>query len=152
MASKMKVIGLTGGIGSGKSTVAKFLAELGAAIIDADKVGHEVFKPETEAWREVVTVFGRQFLTASGEIDRRKLGRIVFGKPELLSRLNQIMHPKMYHMAEELIENLKTQGVEVIVLEAAALLEANWTPLVDQVWVTVADEATMLQRTCQRSG
>ena len=89
----MKVIGLTGGIGSGKSTVSRFLAELGAVIIDADKVGHEAFKPDTELWGEVVAAFGRQILTANGDIDREKLGEIVFGNPESLARLNQIMHP-----------------------------------------------------------
>ena len=72
----MKVIGLTGGIGSGKSTVSQYLAELGAVIIDADKVGHEAFKPDTEAWREVVATFSRQILTPSGEVDRKKLGEI----------------------------------------------------------------------------
>src|SRR4030042_38837 len=91
----MKVIGLTGGIGSGKSMVAQFLAELGAVIIDADKVGHEVFKPGTEAWREVVAAFGKQILNTKGEIDRKKLGEIVFGNPELLSQLNIITHPKI---------------------------------------------------------
>ena len=88
----MKVIGLTGGIGSGKSTVSRFLAELGATIMDLDRVGHEAFKPDTELWRQVVTAFGRQILTPAGDIDRDKLGKIVFDNPESLARLNQIMH------------------------------------------------------------
>ena len=92
----MKVIGLTGGIGSGKSTVSQFLAELGAVIIDADEVGHEAFKPNTEIWREVIAAFGRQILTPTGDIDRGKLGKIVFNNPESLSRLNQIMHPRIH--------------------------------------------------------
>ena len=70
-----KVIGLTGGIGSGKSTVSQCLAELGAVIIDADKVGHEAFKPNTEAWHDVVATFGKQILTPTGEVDRKKWGR-----------------------------------------------------------------------------
>ncbi len=86
----MKVIGLTGGIGSGKSTVSQFLAELGAAIVDADKAGHEAFKPGTEAWREVVAAFGRQILTPDGDIDRGKLGKIVFDNAESLSQLNRV--------------------------------------------------------------
>ena len=77
----MKVIGLTGGIGSGKSTVAQFLAELGAIILDADKVGHEVFKPNTEAWYEIVTAFDRRIRTASGEVARKKRGEMVFSSP-----------------------------------------------------------------------
>ena len=74
----MKVIGLTGGIGSGKSTVSQFLAELGAFILDADKVGHEVLHRDTEVWREVVETFGREILTPTDDIDRKKLGKIVF--------------------------------------------------------------------------
>ncbi len=147
-----KVIGLTGGIGSGKSTVSQCLAELGAVILDADKVGHEAFKPNTEAWHEVVAAFGRQILTPNGEIDRKKLGEIVFSKPESLSRLNRIMHPRMYDMVKAQIEEYRRQGVDVVVLEAAALLEANWTSLADEVWVTVAPEAMVLERLKKQRG
>ena len=93
--SGMKVIGLTGGIGSGKTTVSQFLAELGAVIIDADKIGHEAFKPNTKAWQEIVAAFGKPILTPNGDIDRIKLGETVFTNPESLSRLNRIMHPRM---------------------------------------------------------
>ena len=148
----MKVIGLTGGIGSGKSTVSQCLAELGAVIIDADKVGHEAFKPDTEAWHEVVATFGRQILTTSGEIDRKKLGEIVFSQPEALSQLNRIMHPKMHDMMKSQIEDYRRQGVDVVVLEAAVLIEANWTSLVDEVWVTVASEAMVLERLKKQRG
>ena len=125
----MKVIGLTGGIGSGKSTVSGFLAELGAVIIDADKVGHEALKPDTEVWREVVAAFGRQILTLDGDINREKLGEIVFRNPESLSKLNQIMHPRMYDMVKAQLEGYRKQGVGVVVLEAPLLIEANWTSL-----------------------
>ena len=148
----MKVIGLTGGIGSGKSTVSQFLAELGAVIIDADKVGHEAFKPGTELWREVVAAFGRQILAPSGDIDRKKLGGIVFGNAEALSRLNEIMHPRMYDMVKAEIEQYRRQGVEVVVLEAPVLLEAGWTSLVDEVWVTIAAESTVLRRLREKAG
>lgn len=147
-----KVIGLTGGIGSGKSTVSQFLAELGAVIIDADKVGHEAFKPDTEAWREVVATFGRQIVTPSGEIDRKKLGQIVFSDTEALTRLNQIMHPRMYDMVKARIGEYRRQGVDTVVLEAAILLEANWTSLVDEVWVTVTSEARVLERLKKQRG
>ena len=142
----MKVIGLTGGIGSGKSTVSKFLAELGAVIIDADKVGHEALKPGTEVWREVVAAFGRQILTPDGDINREKLSEIVFRNSESLSRLNQIMHPRMYDMVKAQLEGYRKQGVGVVVLEAPLLIEANWASLVDEVWVTVASESTVLRR------
>jgi len=148
----MKVIGLTGGIGSGKSTVSQFLAELGAVILNADEVGHEAFKPDTEIWREVVATFGRQIVTPNGNIDRKKLGNIVFGNPESLSRLNQIMHPRMYALAKAQLEEYRQQGTRVVVLEAPLLLEAGWTSLVDEVWVTTAPEATVLKRLEERTG
>jgi len=146
----MKVIGLTGGIGSGKSTVSQFLAELGAVIIDSDKVGHEVFKPGTEAWREVVDAFGRQILKPTDEIDRYKLGEIVFDSPGSRTRLNEIMHPRMYQLVKSRLEGYRRQGV--VVLEAPLLVEAGWAALVDEVWVTVAPESTVLKRMKGRSG
>lgn len=142
----MKVIGLSGGIGSGKSTVSQFLAEVGAVILDADRVGHEALKPDTEVWRELVAAFGRQILNPGGDIDRAKLGEIVFGNPQSLSRLNRIMHPKMYDMVKAQLEGYRRQGVNVVVLEAPLLIEAGWTSLVDEVWVTVAPEVTVLRR------
>ena len=148
----MKVIGLTGGIGSGKSTVSQFLAELGAVILDADKVGHEALKLDTELWREVVAAFGRQILTPGGDIDRGKLGEVVFGKPESLSRLNRIMHPRMYDVVKARLEEYRRQGVVVVVVEAPLLIEAGWAPLVDEVWVTVASESTILRRLRERTG
>jgi len=148
----MKVIGLTGGIGSGKSTVSRFLAELGAVIIDADKVGHEAYKSDTDIWREVVAAFGRQILTPNGDIDRKKLGEIVFDKPEALSRLNQILHPRIYDMVKAKIEGYRRQGVDVVVLEAPLLIEAGWASSVDEVWVTAASESTVLRRLEECSG
>jgi dephospho-CoA kinase len=148
----MKVIGLTGGIGSGKSTVSQILAELGAVVLDADKVGHQAYQPGTETWKDVVAAFGQEVVAADGSIDRKKLGAIVFGDPKALERLNRIVHPRMYDMMAEQIEEYRQQGVEVVVLEAAILLEANWTPLVDEVWVTVASEPTVVRRVKERTG
>ncbi len=147
-----KVIGLTGGIGSGKSTVSQYLKELGAVIIDADKVGHEAFQPGTEAWREVVATFGRDIVTPNGEIDRKKLGAIVFDNPPALTQLNRIMHPKMRDMMKAQIDEYRRQGVAVVVLEAAILIEANWAPLVDEVWVTTAPESAVLERLKKQRG
>ena len=142
----MKVIGLTGGIGSGKSTVSRFLAELGAVIIDADKIGHAVLEPDSEAWQQVVAAFGRQILKPNREIDRKKLGKIVFGSAEALSRLNRIMHPQIYRIVKAQLEQYRRQGMDVVVVEAPLLIEAGWTSLVDEVWVTLAPEATILKR------
>ena len=148
----MKVIGLTGGIGSGKSTVSRFLGEMGAVVLDADKVGHQAYQPGTETWKELVAAFGEDIVAPDSTIDRRKLGAIVFADPEALARLNRIMHPRMFDMMKARIEEYRGQGTEVVVLEAAILLEANWTPLVDEVWVTVASESTVVQRTRERTG
>ena len=148
----MKVIGLTGGIGSGKSTVSRFLGEMGAVVLDADKVGHQAYQPGTETWKELLAAFGEDIVASDSTIDRRKLGAIVFADPEALARLNRIMHPRMFDMMKARIEEYRGQGTEVVVLEAAILLEANWTPLVDEVWVTVASESTVVQRTRERTG
>ncbi len=148
----MKVIGFTGGIGSGKTTITQYLTELGAVIIDADKVGHEAFEPDTEIWREVVNAFGTDILAPDNKIDRKKLGPIVFGDPDALSRLNGIMHPRMFDMMKVRIEEYRQQGVEVVVIEAAVLIEANWTPLADEVWVATAPEAAVLDRLEKQRG
>ena len=148
----MKVIGLTGGIGSGKSTVSRLLAELGAVVLDADKVGHEAYQPGTETWKALVAAFGEKIVAPDGTIDRKKLGALVFSDPEELARLNQIVHPRMFDMMKARIEQHREQGVEIVVLEAAILLEANWTPLVDEVWVTIASEPVVVRRTIARTG
>ena len=147
----MFVIGLTGGIGTGKTQASKLLEELGAAIIDADAVGHEAYRPHTEAWGAVVEAFGQDVIAPSGEVDRKKLGGIVFGDPKALRRLNAIMHPRMYSMVEERIDNLKQMGRDVVVVEAALLLEAGWTALVDEVWSVSASEDRVVRRLARRN-
>ena len=148
----MIVIGLTGGILTGKSTVSEMLAEKGAVIIDADKIGHKAYQPQTPAWGEVVDAFGNDILKESGEIDRKKLAEIVFNDREALAPLNSIMHPLMHSMIREEIERLRGEGIDLVVLEAAVLIEANWTDLVDEVWVTVAPEETAVKRLQNRGG
>ena len=147
----MKIIGLTGGICSGKSTVSHMLAKLGATVLDADEIGHEALKPDTEVWHKVVAAFGRQILTATGDIDRNKLGKIVFDSAESLSQLNRIMHPRMYEMIKVQLEQYRKQGTRAVVLEAPLLIEANWTSLVDEVWITVAPEPIILKRLQERN-
>jgi dephospho-CoA kinase len=148
----MKVIGLTGGIGSGKSTILQYLAELGAIIMDADKVGHEVFQPGTEGWNDVVATFGKEVIDAAGEVDRKKLGEIVFNSPEALHKLNQIVHPRAHEIAKSRLNEYRQQGVEVVVFEVILLIEAGWTDLVNEVWVAVADEDTVVKRLKRQRG
>ncbi len=140
------VIGLTGGIGTGKSTISRYLEELGAGVIDADKVGHEAFKPGTPAWRDVVSAFGSDVVDPSGEIDRKKLGQIVFGDTQARERLNRIMWSRIWEMIASRIADFGVSKTDVVVVEAFGLVEAGWDKLVDQVWVTVASEEAVLER------
>jgi dephospho-CoA kinase len=147
MAGHIPVIGLTGGIGAGKSTVTHMLEELGAAVIDADKVGHQIYLPDLPAWREIVGTFGQEVLHADRTINRQSLGKIVFADPEALRTLNRIVHPKMFERMAELIAELRVRGdMEAIVIEAAILIEANWQPLADQIWLVVASEPVVIER------
>jgi dephospho-CoA kinase len=148
----MKVIGLTGGIGSGKSTVAGYLAELGAKVIDLDKVGHEVIKSGSQVFERIVDEFGEDILDTRGEIDRAKLAEIVFNNRESLARLNEMVHPAIDKVINERIEGYRARGVEVVVLEAAAMLEAGRAAQADEIWVTTASQATVLRRLRARSG
>jgi len=142
----MIIIGLTGGFGSGKSTVAGMLRDLGARVIDADKVAHQLYQPGTPAFDEVVQAFGREIVGERGEIDRKKLGQKVFSNPQALKRLNAVLHPRISHRVKETLEGWRGEGVKVAVVEAALLLEAGWGPLVDQLWVTVASQAKVKER------
>ncbi len=142
----MLVIGLTGGIGTGKSEVCGILSTLGAAVINADLVGHEVYCPQTEGWRRIVETFGKDVLGPTGAIDRKELGAIVFRDAEALKRLNAIAHPLIYARIEERIAELRGEGRMVAVVEAALLIEADWTPLVDEIWVVVSDEQNVIDR------
>ncbi len=147
----MFVIGLTGGIGTGKTLVSNILEELGAAIVNADLLGHEVYKPDTEGWQEVVESFGDGVLTPDREVDRRKLGAIVFSDPDAMSRLNAITHPKIYRMVEERVKELDDQGIKVAVVEAALLIEAGWTPVANEIWVTTSFEEKVIERLKSRN-
>lgn len=148
----MKIIGLTGGIGTGKSTVSRFLVEMGAVVINTDEVAHEALQSDIELQQEIAADFGDQILTAEGRIDRKRLGEIVFTNPYALARLNRIMHPRLYETVQAQLENYRQQQAEVIILEVPLLIEAGWTSLVDEVWITVAPEATVLKRLQRQVG
>ena len=146
----MFVIGLTGGIGAGKTQVSNTLEALGATVINADLVGHEAYLPQTETWRAVVDAFGSDILDDGDHIDRRKLGAIVFSDPSMLARLNSIVHPRIYAMISQRIDALAGEGVSVAVVEAALLFEARWTPLADEIWVVTAPPEQVLSRLTAR--
>jgi dephospho-CoA kinase len=142
----MRTIGLTGGIGSGKSTVAQLLGARGAAFVSADLVGHRSYRKGTPTYERLVEAFGDEIIGADGEIDRQKLGRRVFADPEERRRLNDIVWPAMAEMMARDLDEFRAKGTQVTVLEAAILLEAGWQWLVDEVWVVVATTQTAIGR------
>jgi len=143
----MLTIGLTGGIGSGKTTATKILAELGAPVIDADKVGHAIYEPDGPAYGDMIAAFGDGILGPDRTIDRKKLGPIVFADPEALKRLNSIVHPKMFARMRQMVETLRAGGErKPVVIEAAVLIEANWQPLFDEIWLVEASKERVIER------
>ncbi len=149
----MKTVGITGGIGSGKTTAARILGELGAHVIDADTVGHDLYRPGSAAWQPVVDCFGRTVVADDGTIDRRRLGAIVFADPAQLNCLNAIMHPLMREEIGRRIATHRAAGArEPIVLEAAVLIEANWLSLVEELWLVVARPEVVVERVAAQRG
>lgn len=145
------VICLTGGIASGKSTAARFLREQGAHVIDADQLGHRTYEPGSPAHGKVIAAFGRDVAGADGRIDRKALGAKVFGRPDQLKRLTDIVWPAIRALAEEEIARVRAAGTpRVVVLEAAVLFEAGWEDLGDEVWVNVIDRENAIARATQR--
>jgi len=146
-----KVICLTGGIASGKSTAARFLKEQGAHVIDADVLGHRTYQPGSPAHAQVIATFGADILAPDGTIDRKALGAKVFAKPEELKRLTAIVWPAIRALAEEEIARVRAAGTaRVIVLEAAVLFEAGWQDVGDEVWVNIVDRDVAVARATQR--
>ena len=145
------IIGLTGGIASGKSTIAKKMSERGAFVLDADKLGHRVYEPGRKAFDQVIEVFGGDIVAETGEIDRKILGGKVFGNPAELKKLTDIVWPAISAMAsEEINENRANHPDQLIVVEAAVLIEANWQGLSDEIWVTIVDPAVAIDRASRR--
>jgi dephospho-CoA kinase len=141
------VIGLTGGIASGKSTVSRYLRERGAVIIDADTLAKELVAQGTPAWQEIVAFFGSQVLDEAGNIDRKRLAQIIFADPQARSKLNSIVHPKVIETTKKRIRELKdNDNVPLIVVDAPLLIEAGMTDLVDEVWVVAVPVQEQLNR------
>lgn len=142
----MKIIGVTGNIGTGKSTVSGMLRDLGAAFLDADKVGHELLLKGSPAYPEIIKEFGTGILNEKGEIERPKLGAIVFQNPGKLHKLNEIMWRRIIELSQKKWQEMGNNGVKVVVFEAAVMIEAGWQTLVDELWVTSAPEDVVIKR------
>lgn len=144
-----RIIGLTGGIGAGKSTVSAMLTELGAYIIDADKIGHAILEPAGAAYGEVAAAFGGEILGEDGSIDRGALAKIVFADGEKRALLNAITHPKIL---AEVSRRIGQADAAWVVIDAALLLEAGFARLCDEVWLVTAGQETRIARIMARSG
>jgi dephospho-CoA kinase len=148
----VKVIGLTGGIATGKSAVASLLSELGARIIDADELAREVVKPGREAWQDIVEAFGTEILREDKTIDREKLRKIVFRDPKARKRLESITHPRIRTLAQQRIQNLAAEGAGIIVYEAPLLFENQVHLWLRPVILVACDLATQKHRLQERDG
>lgn len=137
------LIGITGNIGTGKSTVARMLVDLGAEAIDADEVAHQVMRRGTETHARVVEAFGPQILTAGGQIDREKLGSIVFADPEALAELEAIVHPATLQMIDRRIAATRA---DVVAIEAIKLIESGLAAQCDSVWVVTCRKDQQIAR------
>lgn len=150
----MQIIGLTGGIATGKSTVSRFLQELGAVIIDADRIAREVVEPGEEGWLSVRRQFGTDYLTEQKQLNRAKLAKRIFGDPEARIALNNLLHPliKKRIQAEIIRWQKEKRQPKLLVVDAPLLLETNLQELVDEIWVVFCDFEKQSARLQKRNG
>ena len=149
----MFIIGLTGGIGTGKTEICRILGELGAYVIDADRIVHESYRNNSKIRTAVVAEFGVGIVSSDGDIDRAQLGSIVFGDIHALRRINKVIHPLVLEELRARLHTIQCSGVEVVVVEVPLLVEAGWNSIFDEVWVAVLDdEETAIRRIEERSG
>jgi dephospho-CoA kinase len=146
----MRTIGLTGGIASGKSTVAKMLADMGAHIVDADQIAREVVQPGHPAFDEIVATFGKEVLGEDGNIARKKLAAVVFDDHDKRRALNAITHPRIAAATQEKLVELGQSGAPVAIYEAALLVENKIHLGLDGLIVVSVDEPTQVKRVMER--
>lgn len=142
----MKLVGLTGGIASGKSTVARILKDLGAAIVDADALSREVVSPGQDGWHEIVATFGREVLQADQTLDRQKLRKLIFNNPEARKKLEAIIHPRVRALAEERIREQGDAGYAIVVYEVPLLFEGGLQEWLRPVILVASDVNIQRQR------
>ncbi|HEY7163074.1 MAG TPA: dephospho-CoA kinase [Candidatus Binatia bacterium] len=146
----MKLVGLTGGIASGKTTVAGMLRRLGAAVIDADQLAREVVMPEQPAWREIIARFGPEVLQEDRSLDRKKLRALIFGNSELRRELEAIVHPRVRALAEARIRELEAKGAAVVVYEVPLLFEGKLQEWLRPVILVASDLGVQKKRIQER--
>ena len=147
----MIVAGLTGGIASGKSTVAGFLREAGAEVIDADQIAREVVRPGTSAHTEIIRVYGREMLQPDGQIDRKRLGDIIFNDPPQKARLNAIVHPHVFVRLTAAVDRIAERSPDaVVILDIPLLLETGWHGDLAEIIVVYVPQEVQLKRLMAR--
>jgi dephospho-CoA kinase len=146
------IIGLTGGIGTGKSEVSHILRDLGAVVIESDKVAHQSYEPGAKAHGLIVNQFGEDVLDGSGFIDRKTLGEIVFSDPARRLDLEKIVWPATRELTLALLKKETERGTEVVVVEVPKLFESGWDKVADVVWTVEAPLSVVSQRVKRRSG
>jgi dephospho-CoA kinase len=147
----MLLVGLTGGIASGKSLVARVFKDQGAHVIDADRIVHELLEPNQQAWAEVVEYFGRDILLPDGKIDRRKLGGIVFTNAEKRAWLNNCLHPRVFLVHTAQVKHIRERSPEaIVVLDAALLIETGYDRNMDRTVVVYAEQEQQIERLMAR--
>jgi dephospho-CoA kinase len=147
----MKVIGLTGGIASGKSIVASVFKELGAIIIDADQIARQVVLPHQPAWKDIVEYFGPEVVNEDKSLNRAKIGDIVYNDPDSLKKLNYFTHPRIVQHYKDELRRIKTEQPDaIVILEVPLLYETNMDKLCQQVVVVWVDRETQIKRLMKR--
>jgi dephospho-CoA kinase len=149
----MILVGLTGGVATGKSTVAKMFKQYGAVVIDADELARNVVKPDTPAWRQIVKAFGKTVLNPDRTLNRRELGAVVFGSRTKRRRLERIIHPRVAREQARLTKQAARKDAHAVVIyDVPLLFEAGIDKRVDQAIVVTADRKTQIARLKQRNG
>lgn len=147
----MKVIGITGGIASGKSTVTKHMRELGLPVFDADVVAHQVLAKGMPGLQKVIAAFGDEYL-CDGELNRAKLADFVFHNPDKLKQLNEIVHEMVWQAALRFEDAEASKGTKAVVLDVPLLIETGWYKRVDEVWLVKISVECQIQRVMKRDG
>lgn len=146
------IIGMVGGIASGKSDMSQRFGKLGAKIIDCDKLAHQLYEPKAECYNEIVQCFGKEILNGNECIDRRRLGEIVFSNPNEMEKLNQIVWPALLCVVKEKIrEAYETEHSNVVIIEAAVLIKAGWQRECHEIWSTILSRDETIKRLMQRN-
>ena len=147
----MKVIGLTGGIASGKSTITNYIESKGIPVIDGDRVSREVVLPGSEALMKIEEEFGKEYILSDGTLDRKKMGKNVFNNPEERKKLEGILHPIIRNeFIKKINEYKKNPEIKIVLLDAALLIESKMTDLTDSLWLVYADKEVQIKRVMAR--